>query len=353
MPHALIRRAVLAAALLIVAAVPAVALAKSSAKPKPKPDVSVMSRNLYLGADIITLVQASSKADEAARASALWKTVKKTNFPRRAKAIAAEIKRAHPDLIGLQEVARYYKGPLADPSKKGAKTPVADWLKILQKELKARGLNYKVVSQQTEINVETALKEGFDLRMTLGNAVLVRADRKRHVKTVKGVKGVFKSSQLTVPLQDQTLKLSRGYAGGYFTTAGKKFLFLDPHAEAYGAAIAKAQFAELVKGPGNTRKMPVIIAGDFNSDPREKPPGGYATVIGAGFKDTGKRHATCCQNELVNNKSSELETWIDHIVVRPAAKVLKTYVFGNKASDKIGGLWPSDHAGVVAWLRLK
>ncbi len=99
--------------------------------------------------------------------------------------------------------------------------------------------------------------------------------------------------------------------------------------------------------------MPVIIAGDFNSDPKEKPPGGYATVLKAGFKDTGKRHATCCQNALVDNKKSELKTWIDHIVVRPAAKVLKTYVFGNKSSDRIGGLWPSDHAGVVAYLRLK
>jgi endonuclease/exonuclease/phosphatase family metal-dependent hydrolase len=353
MTRSLLRRAALAVALLVTAAVPAVALARSSAKPKPKPDVSVMSRNLYLGADIITLVQASSKADEAARASALWKTVQKTNFPRRAKAIAAEIKHARPDLIGLQEVARYYRGPLADPSKKGAKTPVADWLKTLQRELRKRGLKYRVVSQQTEINVETALQQGHDLRMTLGNAVLARADRKAHVKTVKGIKGIFKSSQLTVPLQDQTLKLSRGYAGGYFTTRGKKFLFLDPHAEAYGAAIAKAQFAELVKGPGKTRKMPVIIAGDFNSDPKEKPPGGYATVLKAGYTETGKRHATCCQNELVDNPKSELETWIDHIVVRPRAKVLKTSVFGNKASDRIGGLWPSDHAGVVAYLRLK
>jgi endonuclease/exonuclease/phosphatase family metal-dependent hydrolase len=349
-----LRRVAFAAALVLLALVPTAGLAKTTKKAKPKHDVSVMSRNLYLGADIITLATATSKQDQAARASALYGDVKKTNFPKRAKALAAEVKKAKPDLIGLQEVARYYKGPLADPAKKGAKTPVYDWLKILQKQLKARGLKYTVVSQQTEINVETALKEGYDLRLTLGNAVLVRADKKRHVKIVKGVHGNFsKKSQLVVPLQDQTLTLSRGYAGGYFTTRGKKFLFLDPHAEAYGAAIAKAQFQQLVKGPASSRKLPVIIAGDFNSDPSEKPPGGYATVLNAGFKDTGKRHATCCQNALVNNKKSELKTWIDHIVVRPAAKVLKTYVFGNKASDKIGGLWPSDHAGVVAYLRLK
>ena len=312
-----------------------------------------MSRNLYLGADIITLVSASSKADEAAKASQLFADVKKTNFPKRARALAAEVKRARPDVIGLQEVARYYRGPLADPAKKGARTLVYDWLQLLQRQLKARGLHYRVVSQEREINVETALQQGYDLRMTLGNAVLVRADKRRHVKVVRGVSGVFKSSQLAVTLQDQKLELSRGYAGAYLSTRGKRFLFLDPHAEAYGAAIAKAQFSELVKGAAKSRRLPVIIAGDFNSDPAEKPPGGYATVLKAGFKDTGKRHATCCQNAFVNNTTSELKTWIDHIVVRPAAKVLRTYVFGNKASDRIDGLWPSDHAGVVAYLRLR
>jgi hypothetical protein len=55
----------------------------------------------------------------------------------------------------------------------------------------------------------------------------------------------------------------------------------------------------------------------------------------------------------VDNNPSTLKQWIDHIVVRPKAQVLKQLVVGNKLTDMIGGLWPSDHAGIVAKLRLK
>jgi endonuclease/exonuclease/phosphatase family metal-dependent hydrolase len=66
------------------------------------------------------------------------------------------------------------------------------------------------------------------------------------------------------------------------------------------------------------------------------------------------RIATCCQAETLDNETSELtaENWIDHIVVRPKVKVLRRVVLGNKPSDRIGGLWPSDHAGLVVELRL-
>ena len=57
-----------------------------------------------------------------------------------------------------------------------------------------------------------------------------------------------------------------------------------------------------------------------------------------GFVDTGKFAKTCCQNELLDNSTSELKTWIDHIVARPAVKVLKSTVLGNKSTDRIGGL---------------
>ena len=37
---------------------------------------------------------------------------------------------------------------------------------------------------------------------------------------------------------------------------------------------------------------------------------------------------------------------------RPALKTVKTRVVGNRPADRISGLWPSDHAGTVATLRL-
>jgi endonuclease/exonuclease/phosphatase family metal-dependent hydrolase len=343
-----------------IAAVALVALAVvpvgAQAATKAKPDVTVMSRNLYLGADIITLATAPDLNAEMDQAKALHATVDQTDFATRAKAIAAEGKKYKPDVIGLQEVARYYKG--ADGVHDGinnARTPIYDWLTLLQKQLKAKGLKYKAVSRQDEIDVEVPSADGYDLRLVLGNTVLLRTGKGARVKFVKDVNGIFRD-QLTVPLADgSSVNLKRGFAGMDGKVAGKKFRFLDPHAEAYSAELAGKQFAELLTTGAKSKKVPTIMAGDFNSDPAATggAAAGYMNVINGGFKETGKRASTCCQDENLLNPVSKLDQWIDHIVVRPAAKVLRSVVVGAKPTDRISGLWPSDHAGVVATLRLK
>jgi len=342
-------RAAVAATGLALALSPAVASAATTSKT----DVTVMSRNLYLGADIIKLASAPDLASEMTQVAALHKMVDATNFPVRAKAIAKEIKAGKPDLVGLQEVARYYRGPDGvHDSQTNATTVLYDWLTILQKELKAQGLSYKVAVEQTEIDVEVPSAEGYDLRLKLGNAVLVKTGKDARVKVTKNLKGIF-TNQLSVPLKDQTVKLSRGYAGVDATVGGKKFRFLDPHAEAYSDADANGQFQELLKTAAASKKVTTIMAGDFNSSPEKGT--AYKTVIAAGFKDTGVKTDTCCQDEDLLNPSSKLGPgqWIDHVVVRPNAKVVARKVVGNKVSDRVGGLWPSDHAGLIVTLRLK
>jgi endonuclease/exonuclease/phosphatase family metal-dependent hydrolase len=338
-------------ALLVIAAV----APQAADAAKAKPDVTVMSRNLYLGADIIKLASAQTVDDEMTQAQALHKTVDQTNFPVRAKAIAAEVAKNKPDVIGLQEVARFYKG--ADGVHDGVKDaniPLYDFLASLQKEIKAKGASYRVVSEQDWLDVEVPSADGYDLRLKMANVVLARKGKGTHVKVTKPVKGVF-TDQLTVPLASGGVKLSRGYAGMDGVVAGKKFRFIDPHAEAYSDDIATKQFKELLKTGAKSKKLTTIIAGDFNSDPTAAgaKAGGYNAVIAAGFKDTSGRQNTCCQDETVNNPVSKLSQWIDHIVVRPKAKVLKRVIVGNKVSDMIQGLWPSDHAGIIAKLQLK
>jgi endonuclease/exonuclease/phosphatase family metal-dependent hydrolase len=326
-----------ASAALALALIPAAAQAKSHA------DVTVMSRNLYLGADIIQLATATDEASMEQKVQQLYATVQQTNFPVRAKRIAQEIKKTKPDAIAIQEVARYYQD--------GKSTQ--DWMKLLQGQLKKAGQHYKQVSREDEIDVSARSAAGYNLRLVLGNAVLVRTGKHARIKHIKDVHGVFKA-QISVPLANgTTVNLKRGYAGMDGRIAGKKFRFLAPHAEAYSADVAGQQFAELLAGPAKSKKLPTIIAGDFNSDPADASAEGYNNVIAAGFKDTGKRAATCCQDENLLNPVSKLDQWIDHIVVRPKAKVLWSKIVGNGASDRISGLWPSDHAGVVAKLRLR
>jgi endonuclease/exonuclease/phosphatase family metal-dependent hydrolase len=49
---------------------------------------------------------------------------------------------------------------------------------------------------------------------------------------------------------------------------------------------------------------------------------------------------------------SKLLRNIDHIMSRPSLKTVRTKAVGNRTQDRISGLWPSDHAGTVATLRL-
>ena len=51
----------------------------------------------------------------------LWAEVQSTDFPVRSKLLAREIKQTKPDLIGMQEVAIWRRGP--DGLKDGATTP--------------------------------------------------------------------------------------------------------------------------------------------------------------------------------------------------------------------------------------
>lgn len=343
------RASLCVAACLIALVLPPAADAVTPAKP----DLTVMSRNLYLGADIIKLVGAQDLAGEAQLAAALHQVVDQTRYPVRVKAIAREIRRTKPDVIGLQEVARYYRGADGASHDQPATTPLYDWLALLRTELKALGLRYRVVVEQTELDITVPSAEGYPLRLQLGNAVLVRGGKRARVTKVKPLSGRF-ADQLQVALPSGPVALMRGYAGLDGTVAGQRFRFLDPHAEAYSPAAANGQFKELLAGPAKSRKLPTIIAGDFNSDPADTgTDNAYKTVIAAGFVNTGRRVDTCCQSETVNNPVSQLDEWIDHIVVRPRAKVLRWDVIGETPADMIDGLWPSDHAGVVATIRLR
>jgi endonuclease/exonuclease/phosphatase family metal-dependent hydrolase len=344
------------ALLLAIASVAALAPATAEAGKRAKPDVKFMSRNLYLGADIIKMAVAKNEAEERALAAQLHETVRATDFNTRAQALAGEVANRKPDVIGLQEVARYLRSPDGQQDEiKNANMPLYNWLSIFQRELRARDMHYRVVSKLTWIDVEVSSDEGYDLRFQQANVVLVRRGSK--VKFLRQRKAVF-PTQLPIPLHDQQVVQQRGWAGMEGRVAGKRFRFFTPHAEAYSNDVSTQQFKEMMASTQlKPKRMPMVIAGDFNSDPRstdDAERGGYDAVVDAGFRNTAPRpRNTCCQSERLDNDVSELETWIDHIMVRPRARVLGWGLVGNEPADRVNDLWPSDHAGIFARLRLK
>src|SRR5437762_12713806 len=76
-----------------------------SGNPLPR-DVTVMSRNLYLGGDVYPAIAAVATGNPGVfipAVSHLWATVKTTNLPERARVLADEIHHYHPAMVVLQE----------------------------------------------------------------------------------------------------------------------------------------------------------------------------------------------------------------------------------------------------------
>ncbi|MBO0701080.1 MAG: hypothetical protein J2P46_21975, partial [Zavarzinella sp.] len=154
---------VVALALAALAAFAGVAQAKPKHKPIPMPTpkgdlVTVMSRNLYLGADLTPAIQSTSIEGFIEANGEILRTVDASNFPVRSKGLAKEILEQEPDLVGLQEAALWRTGP---PSILAVKSgvPVAtevkyDFLAELLKQLNKKGRTYKAVVVNPEFDFE-------------------------------------------------------------------------------------------------------------------------------------------------------------------------------------------------------
>jgi endonuclease/exonuclease/phosphatase family metal-dependent hydrolase len=340
--------------------VPATAPAATKKKNAKTVDVTLMSRNLYLGADIITLATAQNQQEFEQKAASLFQTVQQTDFAARAALLADEIKANKPDLIGLQEVALWRRG--ADGVKDGSTTPattvVYDWLASLDAELKKRGLNYKVAKFQDEFDFEGPTSQGYDIRFTQRDAILVRVGKDVKVKNSRS--GNFKAG-LQVPLNSigATANVKRGWVSTDATVKGAPFRFVDSHLEAYSEAIGTEQAKELVakRGPANYKGQTVLV-GDMNSALNTDNSDPIDALIKFGFGDTffqktRKNTPTCCQAENLLNQASELKTRIDFVLAKPTVKIARSVIVGNNPGIRTSaGLWPSDHAGVVSKLKL-
>ncbi|MFB6123818.1 MAG: hypothetical protein ABEJ78_10210 [Haloferacaceae archaeon] len=113
---------------------------------------TVMTRNLYLGANLFRLFRAESFADLRRLVGDLFVDIGRTRFDRRAEAIADEIAATDPHLVGLQEAAlvrTQRPSDYAEDDDPNASTVRYDHLETLRAALDARGLDYDAVAVGT------------------------------------------------------------------------------------------------------------------------------------------------------------------------------------------------------------
>jgi hypothetical protein len=389
-----LRTRMLAVAVALGVIVAPLAAGPAEAKTPPGKPVTVMSRNVYLGADINRPVTAALTAQAqgktaseilVALANATHVTrdiVDKTSFPVRARLLADEITRTDPDLIGLQEVALWRSGQLqlTQVGVPNATTVDYDFLQILLDALEARGEHYRAVSIGNRADVEapsftgspfngTMSADARDIRLTMRDVVLM------HVEgglTAQATADKVYANNLVVTAAGASFRFDRGYQWVDVRAGSTKLRFVNTHLEAFSSDLALAQASELLTATADDRTT--VLVCDCNSDPLNssikpndhvphKAP--YELITGpGGFTDEWLRWApaeegwTSGLSELVNDPTADgFDHRIDMVFGRTASggplAVDRGEVTGTDVADRdpATGLWPSDHGGVVLRLR--
>src|SRR5262245_14187934 len=347
-------------ALAVIAAAAALAVPAAQAE-EPHPfagdrQVTVMTRNLFLGTDLNPIFQAPSLPALFGAVGAGWAQVQANDFPARAQAIAAEIAAAKPDLVGLQEAMLYRTDVPPDGAATPAQTVAYDFVDLLVDALAQRGLAYGAVSVFTGTDAElpAGLPPTLDVRLTDHVVVLARADEKTADLKLSNPQSGRYAAALTVPTVAGPVTLPRGWASVDVKIRGKSFRFVTTHLEAFSPLIRNPQAAELLAGPAAT-DLPVVLVGDINSGPGGDP-GAYGLLRAGGFADawvSATAGLTCCHAVDLQDPNPALTKRIDLVMTSGGFATVAADVVGEEPADRTAsGLWPSDHAGVVATLHL-
>ena len=381
--------------LILITAVLSFSFTPTQAAEQP---IKVMSRNLYLGADVG--VALAKIPNMPAAAQFMWDQVQKTDFSKRKKILAEQIRTESPDVIGIQEATIWYcKAHFWSKN-----TEVFNFTQELLAEL---GGDYVIASKNgveannpgysigpipflTKVTDPQTFQKLFgqndaDCGFQIGDALLIKKSLAQYVNQVGNSE--YKDVYKVVPT---LMEIYRGYAWADITVQGTNVRFVTTHLESLWDAnkVPKAadQARQLVSDLKNT-KSPIVVIGDFNSDPRdprpinspnpgeqptasEKCPAGssmcnaYKVMREAGFTDSGPDASdpstySWGMNALLTGPDPKraaaakkmgnqfgFTDRLDYIFVKNGIKVLTSKVIGQTAP------YGTDHAGVVTELNV-
>lgn len=321
----------------------------------PNAPIVVLNRNMYIGANVDRVIAALagiSGEDPVAALQAVLQEFVATDLPARLNAMAGEIARYRPHVVGLQEVSGL---SVNLPPEFGIPSFQAEFLAGLQQALAARGLSYRVVSN---LNFQLAV---------LGGAITLRDSEVLLVESslpiLESAGATFSCGTLCTPVPGLgTIK--RGWVRAEAEVGNRRITFVSAHLESgkqvSDAAMRLGQVSELVETLSG-RAGPVVLMGDLNDTPGSSM---HRQLNASGFVDvwTSLRGSepgfTCCHAS--NLQSGSFDHRIDYIMVRggfldgtgrviPGARVeVLGETTGEMVPGTFGPIWPSDHGGVLA-----
>jgi endonuclease/exonuclease/phosphatase family metal-dependent hydrolase len=346
--------------------------------------VNVMTRNLYLGADLAPAIAAKNTNEFVKANGQILREVSANDFPLRAKGLAQEVLKKKPDLVGLQEVALWRTGPPSLEPLLGTAGPTAttvryDYLQELLDRLNKGKKRYRVAVVQQEFDFEAPGDENgvpndgpnglikdaeINGRLTMRDVILVRLGA--GVVTSHPQKGNFQNL-LVVQLSGVEVRVLRGWTAIDAKVRGSgRFRFVNTHLEAFDdstqvPSIRALQASELVaEGGPATTSLPVILLGDLNSDDDTVEGGdrqAYQALVKAGMRErsTNTPLGCCLKSSLLavgaGGSVADFDHQVDHVMTRDPkqVKLLSSAVTGRQP---VHGFWDSDHAGLFSSLWL-
>jgi endonuclease/exonuclease/phosphatase family metal-dependent hydrolase len=366
-------------------------------------NIKVMTQNQYIGAAIERFLGASDAASFNAALIAALQTVAATKTPERMQALANEISKEQPALVGLQEVDQLQCIDGLQTSGVGCNDPsiagaFSDHLQLTLKDLHgsyveaAKVINFNIPGVPFVINGVLA-----QLSVVDRDVILARKDvsttavnfQSLGVCSKPSADGCNYAAAIEVSTLFGVLDIERGFVAVDTTIDGKNYRVVTTHPEIQhpdptnpaSQFFQAAQVAELLQILLNTTPLDrsLVVIGDMNSDPREPDVPGplplpppfnsgivtpYRQFVEAGFTDVWELRPgnppgdTCCQAEDLTNRLSILDQRIDMIFsLELPAKVKEVRVVGDSAADKTqppgSRLWPSDHAGLTGELQFQ
>jgi endonuclease/exonuclease/phosphatase family metal-dependent hydrolase len=366
-------------------------------------EVKVMTRNIYLGADLTDAVLATSTNAFVDVNGQIVRDVDENDFPTRAKGLASEILKKKPDLVGLQEVSLWRKGPLNDAAPFTcsdtfpyrcaftASTVTYDYLKLLLNQLNQGHKRYAILKSKTEFDFEAPTdRNGVagdgdacpvqcdgeeNDRLTMRDVILKRLHDDVKVRHVRA--GTYHTLYSPTIGGAVVVHVQRGWESAD-VKVGKspRFRVVNTHLEAFDSMktgnptnhdstvgkgeIRKAQAKELVTRTSG--RLPVILLGDLNSDDDTVRDGdrlAYRLVTKHGFRERSTDHPLGCCISNTNiltvgggGHLSDFDHQVDHILTDSPRKVklVNSSVTGRQP---VNGFWDSDHAGLFSTLRVR
>ena len=377
-------------------------------------NLTVMSRNLYLGADVGVALEKIPNFPAAAQF--MWNQVRATDFTRRAPLLARQIIDSHADVIGIQEATHWY----CQKNLWSRKVVVYDFLKEFLAATRAEGSEYVLASYKGK----EALNIGYSIPaipyltlvrdpetfqplfgsdsaacgFEIGDAIVVKRELAPHVLNVGNSE--YEASYSIVP---KIMTIYRGYTWIDLDFAGSRTRIVSTHLESLwdkskvpNAALQATQLIDDLK----KTTMPLVVIGDFNSDPRDpRPnsksnPGGqpeasdtckaqvasptiktaidvcsaYWLMRHAGFSDSGPdaldphnyswgTNALLTGPDPIRKKAALVmgnehgfTDRLDYVFLKNGTTSIAASIIGNTALQ--GKTWATDHAGLVVKVQI-